>query len=237
MASYLYETEKECPLCIKSFKVTKVRNRLSMIKQDSDFCTYYKEVNPSYYTIWVCPSCGYAAQDTYFEEVPAGAAKIKNFLEKRTINVDFAGIRTRDQAIATYKLALYFAELGGTLDSKLASLYLKLAWIFREGNQEQEELAALDRAREHYEQAFNRERMPIGNMSEITLEYLCGELLRRTGRLAEAVHYLGKVVTNPAAKREKRVYEMARDAWHEARAARKKLEEAAAGESGTESGT
>jgi hypothetical protein len=47
MADILYTAEKTCVICDKQFTVTKVRNRLSMVKQDSDFCTYYKEVNPT----------------------------------------------------------------------------------------------------------------------------------------------------------------------------------------------
>lgn len=221
MADIIYTAEKSCVMCDKAFTVTRVRNRLAMVKQDSDFCTYYKDINPYYYSIWVCPHCGYAAQDTYFEEPPASFAAIKAFLAGRTINVNFSGPRTCQQAIATYKLAIYFAEMAGTLASRLAGLYLKLAWLYREAGQTAEEAATIDRAREYYEKAFLRESTPIGNMSQLTLEYLIGELFRRTGRLPEALNYLGKVVGNPRAKQEKRVLELAREAWTAARDARK----------------
>jgi hypothetical protein len=64
-------------------------------------------------------------------------------------------------------------------------------------------------------------------MSQLTLEYLIGELLRRTGRLPEALNYLSKVVGNPQAKNEKRILEMAREAWTQARDARKDQADAA----------
>ncbi len=220
-AEILYTAEKTCVMCDKKFTVTKVRNRLSMLKQDSDFCTYYKEVNPYYYVVWVCPHCGYAAQDTYFEEPPANSATIKKFLTGRKVKVDFGGPRTRQQALTTYKLAIYFAEMAGTLPSRLAGLYLKLGWLYREGGLPDEEAAMLDKARQQYENAFLKERTPIGNMSQLTLEYLIGELLRRTGRLPEALNYLSKVVGNPQAKNEKRILELAREAWTLARDARK----------------
>lgn len=232
MADILYTVEKSCVMCDKKFTVTKVRNRLSMLKQDSDFCTYYKEANPYYYSIWVCPHCGYAAQDTYFEEPPANMAAVKTFLAGRDVKVNFCGQRTRQDAVTTYKLAIFFADMAGTLPSRQASLYLKLAWLYREGGLPDEEKAMLDQAREHYEKAFLKERTPIGNMSQITLEYLIGELLRRTGRLPEALNYLAKVVGNPQAKNEKRVLEMAREAWTLARDARKEL--AAAEKNGEE---
>lgn len=223
MADALYSAEKQCVICDQKFNVTRVRNRLAMLKQDSDFCTYYKDINPYYYGVWVCPHCGYAALDTYFEELPAATDRIRGFLAGRQVNVNFEGQRTREQAIATYKLAIFFAELAGTLSSRLAGMYLKLAWLFREGEQPAEEQLALDKAREYYEQAFMKEHLPIGNMSEITLQYLVGELYRRTDKLPEALNYLGKVVADPRARQEKRILEMARDAWNECRDAKKKV--------------
>lgn len=109
--------------------------------------------------------------------------------------------------------------------------------MYREGEHSDEELAALDKAREYYELSFLKEKMPIGNMSELTLEYLCGELLRRTGKLPEALNYLGKVVTNPRAKQEKRIQTLARDAWDEARSARKKQPGGETGEEASDTKT
>lgn len=224
MVDAIYTVEKECPICKKQITVTKVRSRLTMVKQDSDFCTYYREINPSYYNVWVCNQCGYAAQDTTFSELSTAAEdKIRKFLTGRQVNVNYSGTRTRDQAIATYKLAIFFAELIAAQHSRLAALYIRLAWLYREGEQHQEEQLAMNKAREHYEQTLLRERFPIGNMSQITVEYLIGELLRRTGKLDIALSYLGKVVGNPLAKLEKRVLEMAKAAWHEAREAKKQL--------------
>jgi hypothetical protein len=117
--------------------------------------------------------------------------------------------------------------MAGVLPSRLAGLYLKLAWLYREGGLPDEEEAMLDQARQQYEKAFLKERTPIGNMSQLTLEYLIGELLRRTGRLPDALNYLGKVVGNPQAKNEKRILEMAREAWTLARDARKEQSAAA----------
>ncbi|HMM20573.1 MAG TPA: DUF2225 domain-containing protein [Selenomonadales bacterium] len=221
MADILYTTQKKCSVCDHEFNVTRVRNRLTMLKQDSDFCTYYGEINPNYYAVWVCPHCGYAAQDAYFEETPNSLQQIEDFLRDREVRVDFSGMRDWEQAVATYKLAIFFAEMAGTLPSRLGGLYLKLAWLYREAGKTEEEMVALDKARENYEGAFLRERMPVGNMTQLALEYLVGELFRRTGKLPEALNYLGKVVVNPQAKKEKRILELAREAWNTARAEKK----------------
>jgi len=100
---------------------------------------------------------------------------------------------------------------------------LKLGWLFREAGNQELEIMALNKARENYEQALLKERMPIGNMSEVTLEYLIGELLRRTGRVEEALVYLGRLVSNPKARSEKKILEMAREAWQAARDSKQQI--------------
>ncbi|SMC70964.1 DUF2225 domain-containing protein [Sporomusa malonica] len=221
MAEPTYSVEKQCPACQKKFSVTKLRGRQAMVKQDSDFCAYFQEIKPYYYTIWVCSSCGYAAADSYFDELSAAAYdKITEFLAARTVNVNFSGERTREQAIASYKLAIFFADLIAAPASRLAELYLKLGWVYREGENAEEEKSALTKAGQYYEQALMRERLPIGTLSEAAVTYLIGELARRTGQTETALLYLSKVVGSPSAKLEPRITNLARDAWHEARAAR-----------------
>ena len=77
-----------------------------------------------------------------------------------------------------------------------------------------------------FERAMLRERTPIGNMSQFTLEYLIGELLRRTGNLDQALSYMGKVAGDPLAKNEYKIWKMAKESWQQIREAKKKLLEA-----------
>ena len=192
-----------------------------MESQDSDFCSHYKDFNPYYYTVWVCPHCGYAATESDFSKLTAAShKKISEFLKGRSINVNFGGERNAEQAVATFKLALFYAEMGDFVASKLAGLYLKLAWIYREGGQAEEEKQALDKARVNYQKAMEKERPPFGGMSDTAACYLVGELSRRVGDLETALLWLGKVVSSPQAKLEPRVLNLARDAWHEARSSR-----------------
>ncbi|QDR83233.1 DUF2225 domain-containing protein [Sporomusa termitida] len=221
MAEPTYSVEKTCPICENNFTVTRLRGRQVMIKQDTDFCAYFQEVKPYYYTIWVCSHCGYAAEDTCFDVASSAARdKIAAFLAGRDVKVNFEGERTHTQAIATYKLAIFFADLISAPASRLAELYLKLSWVYREGEEQEDEQNALAKAGEYYEQALMRERLPIGTLSEAAVTYLIGELARRTGQTDKALLYLSKVVGSPAAKLEPRVTNLARNAWHEARAVR-----------------
>ena len=108
--------------------------------------------------------------------------------------------------------------------SHVASLTLRLAWLYREKQMVAEEQEMLQKAIDAYKAAFMKEKMPIGNLSEVTLTYLIGELLRRVGNFEEALSYLGRVVSNPQAKNEKRILDLAREAWHEARDGKKSPE-------------
>ena len=219
MADPLYSVEKECPICEKKIEVTCVRSRLILIKQDADLCAYYKGVNPYYYTVWVCPHCGYAARDTDFGEITSAMVeKIKSFLITRDVKVNLSGIRTREQAVVSYQLAIFYSGMIAAPASKLAGLYLRLGWLYREGEQSNDEHKMLVKACEHYEQALATERMPLGNMSELTVMYLIGELLRRSGQHDKALQYLSKVVSSPLVKVEKRIGDLARESWQEMRA-------------------
>lgn len=219
MAEALYFIEKECAVCGEKFQVTCVRSRLALIKQDTDLCAYYKDINPYYYTVWVCPHCGYAARDTDFAEITTTAAtKVQTFLAERAVKANLCGIRTREQAIVAYKLAIFYTELTADTASKRAGLYLRLGWLYREGQQGDEENKVLAKACEWYEQALSKERMPIGNLSELTVMYLIADLLRRTGEHDKAMLYLSRIVSSPLAKIEKRIADLARDLWQEMRA-------------------
>ena len=143
--------------------------------------------------------------------------KLKKYLAGRQVNLDLGGPRTWEQAVTSHKLAIHFANMISLQASHIASLALRLAWLYREKEMANEEQDMLRKAVESYKMAFLKEKMPIGNLTEVTLTYLIGELLRRIGNIDEALSYLGRVVSNPQAKNEKRILDMAREAWHVAR--------------------
>ena len=218
MASPLYQVEKTCPICEKAFKLTKTRGQSIPVKTDTDFCTHFNDINPYYYAIWVCPHCGFAAhEDRFFTLLEPQREKLKQFLAGRQVNLDFGGERTWEQAVTSHKLAIHYANMVSLPASHIASLEMRLAWLYREKEMASEEQDMLRKAVEAYKIAFLKEKMPIGNLTEVTLTYLIGELLRRTGNVEEALSYLGRVVSNPQAKNEKRILDMAREAWHVAR--------------------
>ena len=121
---YTYVSEEECPTCCYPMDVTKLRSRLITINQDSDFCSYYKDFNPYYYTIWVCPHCGYAADSVHFKEINERVkVKVAEFLMSRQVRIPHTETRTRDQAITAFKLAIYLADLANAPSSRRAAYW------------------------------------------------------------------------------------------------------------------
>jgi uncharacterized protein (DUF2225 family) len=220
-----YTVDKNCPLCKGGFTATKVRSKLRMVRQDTDFNTIYEQLNPLYYAVWFCPHCGYAAAETNFTEIQEKQAdKLKTFLSGCKVQVDFTGSRSREQAILLYKLAIFYSELIAAKTSRLGGLYLRLGWLYREADDGEMEKMALEKALENYETAAYKETFPIGNMNEITMDYLVAQLKFRTGKLEEAAACFSRIIANPQAKSEKRISEMARDAWNDIKAKRKEAE-------------
>ena len=173
MASPLYQVEKTCPICEKAFTVTKTRGQSVPVKTDTDFCTHYNDINPYYFAIWVCSNCGFAAhEDRFFTLLEPQREKLKQFLAGRQVNLDFGGPRTWEQAVTSHKLAIHYANMISLSASHVASLTLRLAWLYREKELIAEEQDMLRKAIEAYKAAFLKEKMPIGNLSEVTLTYL-----------------------------------------------------------------
>jgi len=228
MADPLYQVEKICPVCEQKFKMTRLRGQVVPVKTDGDFCTHYRDLNPYYYSVWACSHCGFAAhEDRFFTFNEAARNKLKTFLESRKVNLDLSGPRTWEEAVTAHKLAIFYARMVYLPASHIASLELRLAWLYREREMAEEEKDMMQHAITDYQMAFMKEQTPIGNLTEVTLTYLIGELLRRVGRYEEALSYLSKVVGNPQSKNEKRILDLAREAWQAARTEKKGSEGAA----------
>lgn len=213
-----FTAEKMCPVCEKKFKVTKLRSRMVKIKQDIDLCMYYEGINPYYYTIWVCSNCGYASDEKNFSAIrEADVAKIKAFLAAKEVKLEYVETRKWEDAVMAYKLAIFFADLIGAPPSRMAGMYLKLAWLYREQHNEEEEMALLKRAIDYYDQSLAKERYPVGPMTDTTVTYLIGALHKLRGNLDEATMYLSRVVGDQRARSEPLIYNMARDLWQDIR--------------------
>lgn len=215
---FTYSVEKECPICGAKIKVTKTRSRLVKISQDLDFCMHYKDFNPYYYTIWICSHCGYAADEPHFGYInEIYKKKIAEFLQGKDVKIEYKEERSWSDAVTSYKLSIFFAELIAEKPSYIAGLYLKLAWLYREEKNNEQEQALLNKAMELYDASLSTEHYPIGSMTDNAVMYLIAALSYETGNISKAMQYLSKLIGNEQVRLEPLIYNKARDLWQSLR--------------------
>ncbi|RED57229.1 hypothetical protein DFP95_111144 [Cohnella lupini] len=189
----LFQIKIECICCTESYQTSRVRPSLKKaVRTDSDFCSYFKTVNPDYYVVRVCPFCGFASTENFVTKLSekqksAYYEKLGNQWQFR----DYGGERSAVLAMECYKLSLVTAQAIGEKDRVVAALLHHIAWLYRyEGKQDQEE-RFLKFAMDSYVRVYETERDSISNAR---LMYLIGELHKRLGLFHEAVRWFGRVI-------------------------------------------
>lgn len=214
MSDILYDKAIKCPICNNEFSSKRIRTSACRVdKRDEDFCTFYKGPSPTYYEVLVCPHCGYASTENSFTALTAREInQIKELLSGKIVNRSFCGERDINEALDSFKIALFIAKTREAKSSMIAGLCLKIAWLYRELKSEKEK-DFLGFALEYYKDAYDKESLPLGNLDEISVQYLLGELSRRLDKLNDAVFWFNKAVSNPARKENPRIEKMAREQW------------------------
>ncbi|WP_219838702.1 DUF2225 domain-containing protein [Paenibacillus sp. R14(2021)] len=192
----LYTMTITCICCEASYSTSRVRPSFKKASnRDTDFCAYYKsEVNPDYYVVRVCPSCGYSTTENGITVMTdTQRKKYYELFGSRWTARDFGGSRTKEQALESYKLALICGGIIGEKERVIAGILHHIAWLYRfEGNEEQEQ-RFLRHSLEAYVTVFETEGMSLNNAK---LMYLIGELHRRTGDASTAVRWFSRVVND-----------------------------------------
>jgi len=219
MKNSLYQVEMNCPICKVTFSTTRVRmSRCIVKKRDTDFCVYYKEENPIFYQSVVCPQCGYAAIKEDFSNVdPPEVEKIFSNVGRKWKQRDLGGKRSLENALEAYKLVLYCNQLKSKVSHlSTASLCMRLAWLNRYREKVKEEEHFMAHALEQYKKAYQMEKL-TGNMDEMTLVYLIGELNRRLRYYDEAITWFSKAVSHNLRFQKPAIEKIAREQWQLAR--------------------
>ena len=218
----LFDKSYTCPVCDMEFKSKMVRTgKAKLVSADSDLRPRYQGVDPLKYDAILCPKCGYASLNRYFNFVMASQAKM--IKEQITTNFTYQSedgkIYSYDEAITRHKMALLNTIVKKGKTSERAYTCLKLAWLFRGKREElmkgdyekkeveeiyKEELECLENAHEGFISAFSKEEFPMCGMDQYTVMFLVAELARRIGDTAEAKRWVSQVlVARDANKRIK----------------------------------
>ena len=194
MVEPLYRVKVTCLCCETVFETSKVRPSFKkVVKTDTDFCTYYKDINPDYYVVRVCPSCGFSFTESFSQNLLP--ARKKHYLDtigsKWQSKRDYGGERDAAMAMETFKLALITGQTVGEKERVIASILHHIAWMYRRDGKTEEEKRFLEYALDSYVRVYETDR-EANNSAR--LMYLIGELNRRLGRFHEAVRWFSRVV-------------------------------------------
>lgn len=200
----LYDRETICPVCENKFSARTVKtNGYRIKKQDSDFYIKYDIINPYFYDVLLCNSCGYAAMKADFHKLRQFEIEsVQKNITPKWHGKKYPPIYDINMAIERYKLSLLNYSIIDSRSSKKAMNCLKLSWLYRElGDTKNEELFRQN-AIIGFNDAYLNEGSPIYGMDSFTILYLIGELNRRSGNYEEALKYLGNVVTSREVNRK-----------------------------------
>ncbi|WP_414648726.1 DUF2225 domain-containing protein [Clostridium sp.] len=212
--SLLYNKEVTCPVCDHVFNATTVKSSAyRMVKKDSDFFIRYSSINPYFYDVWLCNSCGYSAMKTDFHTIRSIEIKeVQKSITPKWHGRMYPEIYDVHIAIERYKLSLLNYVLTNAKSSKKAINCLKLAWMYRlidTDDSREMELIFLKQALEGLSDAYYTESFPIYGMDKYNAMYLIGELNRRIGHTEDSLVWFSNLITTPNVKQN--LKELARD--------------------------
>jgi uncharacterized protein (DUF2225 family) len=194
----LFDKQIICPVCDAHFKAKTVKSKSPRISsKDSDFFIRYSIVNPYFYDVLICNSCGYAALRTDFDNIKSHKKELvfSNVTPKWKPR-KYPDILDEKLAIERYKLALLNAVLLNLSDSTKAMISLKLAWMYRLLDNSAHETVFLTQALEGFNDAYIKEIFPIYGLQRDSFMYLLGELNRRLGNSKDALLWYSKTIVS-----------------------------------------
>ncbi len=218
MDDIFYKKNLVCPICSLKFSSLKIKTKsIKAQGKDEDFCVYYKNENPMFYEIFICPGCGYGASENSFNDIGASEKEelTKNFLG-REIGRDFCDVRDHKDALDSFKIALFTAGLKKARPSIIGGLALKTAWMYRYIKDEAE-FYFLEMALENYKAAYDNESFDGNGMDILTVIYLIGEISRRLGLYEEAIIWFNRLISHPDKDKNPRIEKFAREQWRKTR--------------------
>lgn len=210
LTDVLYDRKITCPLCSHVYVTKKVLSKAVKAQSvEGDFYATYRQVNPNYYTINVCGMCGFSYMDKTKPRI--NSYKRERYRQKvvtRWMPRDFGNVRSIEEAMTSFKLAVFCAQFMEEPAKTVGGLCLQLAWLYREQGDAVQEERFLRHALDFYFNAYEHDRT-IGVDGRIT--YLIGELHRRLNQQKEAIYFFNQVIQDKQSL--PKYVKLARDQW------------------------
>lgn len=214
----LYDKTIICPVCNNTFKTKRVKSSKVKVKKiHPDFYTEYNGENPNYYSINVCPHCGFSGFEKEFEKIsPLSRERVIEKISANWKSRDFGQCRTIDQAIESYKLAFLSCSLTGCGNSTLAKITLRLMWLSRELGDKESESRYRNSSLNYFIKSYEEDRFDEETKSELLqIMFMIAELSRQCELYQDAIKWFSLLVKDPDIKKARHLEIRAKDLWAE----------------------
>ena len=193
-----YLKEFECPVCYNKIKSRVIKTgRNKFIESSLDLRAKYEVVDPTLYDVIHC-DCGYTAISKTFGKVSSVQRNlIKEGICSRYVKREFSSIRTIEDAITLYKLALLNAQVKRAGTGEIGLICLKLYWLHRDLNNQEEATRFLKFAADNIEDSIS-----VGSLvglDDDTAIYTIAALRNNLGEYDKALKLLGEIITSNTA--------------------------------------
>lgn len=187
-SEFLFPVEVECPVCDTKFTGLRTRvSRLQLQEQRGDLRMIYRDFEPNFYYLWVCPSCHFSYPERQYDKLSVvNKRRLKNAWDGKSAAepFEFDGVRTIDQVLSAYYLAMEtFETMGATLE-QWANLWLRLAWIYEDLEDEARNVEATQKALAYFTESMSQTARSAAGDQQLYI--ILAELNLRLGNEAEA---------------------------------------------------
>lgn len=214
----IFDKTFTCPVCGEDFpaKIMKT-GKARLLSTDQDLRAKYEGIDAVKYDVILCPHCGYAALNRYFNSLNKVYIKLikENISSKVQLHTYDDDIYSYEEAIERYKLCLANAVVKRAHASEKAYICLKSGWLMRGYQEHLEESVDTDMARLRevktmeetylknaytgFTEALQTEGFPMCGMDEITVEFLIAVLAARFQKYDVASRMVATILTSPSA--------------------------------------
>ncbi len=211
---YLMKKKYECPICGKDFHTPVVRtSKLTLDHTDPDMRNHFKDIEPLYFDVIICPHCLFSALEQVFDKPDKLKTELRNELKNIIAEIRPENGKDTYSVFAGYYLALFCAPLSFSNNLLMtASLYLKLSRVYHDSGDEKMAETTERKALEAYMYAYENVEIPPKQDQQLCVTI--GELYFKLGDIKNAAAFFYKAKMNksgsPALKQhaEDRIYDI-----------------------------
>ncbi len=205
-AKHLHPAKYTCPVCGTEFMEKSILySLLRTVKTGFDLRIEFKDFDPMWYNILVCPSCKYSNQEKDFANVGRGeGVKIKQKLIDNgiaEITEIYSNNRTVDEVIIAHYIAASCVEELSDNEVSLAKLWLNIVWLYEDVGDDEMVRFASQKALEKYNHIYQFTRKLESPEAEQQIFMIMAELCLRLSNKEQAMQFLSLAFKSESSNR------------------------------------